>query len=101
MTQDLRSTTQSMDKLVAELAAKYPQAGLSFGYLGNYSRRWGDDRSWSVFTKISSANVHSNSVYWGSFSTEDLPRMLEQAQTHLEPWLVQMLQRARMLELAT
>ncbi|MAK37990.1 MAG: hypothetical protein CMC15_17655 [Flavobacteriaceae bacterium] len=37
--------------LVEELNVKFPEAGLSFGYIGNYER-WGDDTSWYIFSNL-------------------------------------------------
>lgn len=42
---------QEIQECVKELAAKYPQVGLTFGYIGNCGPGY-DDRSWFVFTKV-------------------------------------------------
>jgi hypothetical protein len=47
----MAATYNEMLKLVDELAAKYPEAGLTFGYLGNCGRNY-DDRVWYIFTRI-------------------------------------------------
>jgi hypothetical protein len=47
-------------KFVEELAAKYPQAGITFGYLGNVGhigRTFVDDRSYYIFTTIQVAGL--------------------------------------------
>ena len=36
---------------VDRLKKKYPKAGLSFGYIGNFER-WGDDRAYYIFSEI-------------------------------------------------
>ena len=92
--QNRMDPADGMEKLVRELATKYPNAGLSFGYIGNCSKRWGDDRSWSVFTKIPRSVGFGGSIYWGSYNTDELDQMFECAKTRLEPWIVQALARA-------
>lgn len=43
--------SERYEQLVDELKAKYPQHRLSFGYIGNDSVRWGDDRCFRIFTR--------------------------------------------------
>lgn len=40
-----------VEDAVERLKKKYPQAGLSFGYIGNFER-WGDDRAYYIFSGI-------------------------------------------------
>ena len=75
------------DELQKELAAKYPQAGLTFGYIGN-CEPWGDDRSWRFFTKFPHMIDKVNrSPQWGYSDTKGLPEMIAKAEVELEAWL--------------
>ncbi len=63
-----------IDHAVKQLAAEFPALGLTFGYIGN-ADRWGDDRSWRVFSNQRNASGRSQS--FGDYSTERLADMLE------------------------
>lgn len=41
----------TIEDLRTQLQAEYPNAGITVGYIGNVER-WGDNRSWYVFTKL-------------------------------------------------
>ncbi len=94
-----RNAYAMMDVLVADLAERYPQAGLSFGYIGNLSRH-GDDRSWSVFTKLTAEapGESPRNLYWGASRSESMEDMLDNAQRHLEGWVREQLQRRGLLD---
>lgn len=64
---------EKMEALVANLAEAFPQFSLSFGYIGNLDHRWGDDRSWRVFTNRRESGGHyGRSVSFHLGSTEGL-----------------------------
>ena len=61
----LRATTDAARRL-------HPELGLSFGYIGNLEHAR-DDRSWSVFAKLSTRTGASGcDVRWGNVATADL-----------------------------
>ena len=63
--------SKKIHSLVETLAQKYPEAKLSFGYLGNYER-WGDDTSWYIFSKLSYPGSKGHSSYtWGGTPGND------------------------------
>lgn len=80
----VRVALERCDELCDKLSARYPEAGLSFGYIGNIER-WGDDRGWRFFTHLKDA--HWRDMSFGSQATENLPRLLEYAEKGLEPFL--------------
>jgi len=45
--------------LIDDLNEKFPEAGLRFGYIGNYER-WGDDTCWYIWSNFSSR--------WGGYA---------------------------------
>ena len=70
--------------LVDRLKRKYPEANLSYGYLGNVGRG-GDDRSWYVFSKLSRPKSYGHKSYkWGGQSTENLDKLSAWAKPKLE-----------------
>ena len=58
------SYSDKFSKDIGKLKKSYPQ--LSFGYLGNLSSRFGDDRDWFVF---------AGATKWGGYRTKDLKEM--------------------------
>lgn len=65
----------------------YPEAGLTFGYLGNLTPIR-DDRGWTFFTKVDSpASTGSNRYRFGDHKTSDLRELYESAAEQLEPFL--------------
>ena len=63
----------AMSAIVDELKAVYPEAGFSFGYIGNVGR-WGDDRGWYVFTGVNYKDG-SGPIKYGPFGTDSLDAM--------------------------
>lgn len=72
-------------QLLKDLREKYPDVGLSYGYIGNWES-WGDERSWYFFTKVGMPDGR-DSFKWGGFRTVDTPAMLEKAWQDLEDWI--------------
>jgi len=75
------------DELKKQLAEKYPQIGLTFGYIGNLER-WGDDRSWYFFTKVRPPQS-DNCLSFGSCRTDKLDEFIAKAERELENWIVE------------
>jgi hypothetical protein len=75
------------EELLAALQAKYPQVGLTFGYIGNDDARWGDDRSWMFFTKIPYSDG-SGTYSFGRYGTQELGLLIDRAEVELENWIV-------------
>lgn len=75
------------EAIAKRLNQTYPQAGITFGYIGDCSSRH-DDRSWRFFTKIPGVSPDSpNNRSFGSSSTEYLSKLAELAEKILEPEL--------------
>ncbi len=72
----------TLDSLVHDLNASYPQANLTLGYIGNVHHDR-DDRSWMVWAKVDG----QERVRWGNFATSDLPTFATTAQASLEGWV--------------
>jgi len=77
-------------KLQETLAAKYPAAGLTFGYVGNVER-WGDDRAWSFWATKFRAGMYRNAARFGYHSTPELDQLANKADAELEAWIVKLL----------
>lgn len=89
----VRMAHKAMDRLVEALNARYPEAGLSFGYIGNLSMDGGDDRTWHVFTKIPEDKNpfprghtyrYPRNYSWEGASTDGVPAMADRAEKDLE-----------------
>jgi len=66
---------------------RFPELGLSFGYIGNLER-WGDDRSWRIFTKLSDGPTSCCNVSWGRVNTDRLDTLATpDALARLDAWL--------------
>lgn len=66
---------------------RFPQLGLSFGYIGNLER-WGDDRCWRIFTKLSDGPTSYCNVSWGRVDTNHLAALATpEAIARFEDWL--------------
>lgn len=83
----LEYASYRMTRLVDALALKYPEAGLSFGYIGNCDvRGQQDDRSWRVFTRVSMPTAGQR-YDWGNHATNRLAVMADLAEQSLENWV--------------
>lgn len=74
--------------ILAPLQARYPQLGLSFGYLGNCDlagRRW-DDRSWQVFTTLRSERSILADLSFGGVPTSHLGFLAIRVEEELADW---------------
>lgn len=78
------------DALVLRLNAKYPEAMLSFGYIGNLSAQH-DDRGWFFFTKL--ATPDRSNYRYALGSTAVLESTVAKAESNLEDWLLWALKR--------
>lgn len=84
---------EEIEGAVKTLAAKYPTAGLTFGYIGNL---WGadmgflDDRSWRVFSKMTTEGIWGpKRASWGYHGTAALHLMASQIREgKLEQWII-------------
>ena len=83
-----------LHSLVNDLANRFPQLGLSFGYIGNCSLfvqpgnpNYYDDRSWRVFSKLANQRgLGGTNISFGSHPTSDLGYLLLDARYHLADW---------------
>lgn len=74
------ATREALETAVARLKREFPEAGLSFGCIG-------DD--WYVFTRI---YVDGEGVRWGGYATDSLDDMLARVQDgHLRRYIRQAL----------
>lgn len=72
---------------VDQMSERFPQLGLTTGYIGNCDFRGRyDDRSWKVFTKLRRNDQHGLSVSFGGVPTSDVPRLAIMVETQLEGW---------------
>lgn len=79
-----------MQQLVDTLKSRHPNAGLSFGYIGNCGIGPGsqDDRSWRIFTKVpKDPGKDAGCFSWGGYSSDRLPEMFVRAEKELENWV--------------
>lgn len=68
------------------VAALYPNVGLSYGYIGNWSTLH-DDRGFMIFTKVMFADgSHGSSTRFGDHSHQELPRLRTMVLANLEGW---------------
>lgn len=67
---------QKLSDLVDSLKLKYPQHRLSFGYIGNVER-WGDDRSFMIFTRYLNTHGSSESYHLGGWKSLKFNEALE------------------------
>jgi hypothetical protein len=90
--------TAKFDKVLKILQQQYPEAGLSFGYIGNVGRGYGtyDDLQWFFFTKVWESNpgfyrnCHSFSIGLTPQKRETdaealLPKLIEWLNTKVVP----------------
>lgn len=86
---EINEASKRCTLLSQELNKRYPDAGLSFGYIGNLGPQL-DDRSWRFFTKIEvGTGNHRSRVYFGGYGTDDLPKLADRAEKGLENFLHQ------------
>lgn len=70
-----------------ELKAKYPEVGLSFGYIGNLDIRY-DDRRWSFFTQVPIQGTWGlDRMHFGDYRTGELREFAKEAERNLETWI--------------
>lgn len=86
------TAADACERLQSELSEKYPEAGLTFGYIGNvYAQDDLDDRGWKFFTDLPHIidgfyNKRPSFPEWG-VDSQFLPNLAERASQELEPWL--------------
>ena len=88
--EDINAAIATLQAATDAARLRYPQLGASFGYIGN-CERWGDDRSWRVFTKLSTQpSANGINISWGRVDTVDLPGIATpEALSRLEAWLAE------------
>jgi len=90
------TASEQIRNLVNELNAKFPQAKLSFGYIGNIER-WGDDRGWSIWAtgyQTTQGFYAGNSPAFGSsVGTDELDHLASRALIQLEEWVAKLADR--------
>jgi len=78
---------EELTALFEDLKTRYPEVGLSFGYIGNIET-WGDDRYWYFFTQVQGQGTWGpERMKFGGYLTERLPEFSEKAQADLERWI--------------
>lgn len=56
--------------LLPQLQAMFPDAGLSYGYIGNiYFAPYLDDRQWAIFTKLTTVQGNGITIWFDSSRT--------------------------------
>jgi hypothetical protein len=88
---------EQISKLVNELNAKFPQAKLSFGYIGNIER-WGDDRGWNIWAKGFQTTQgfyagNPPAFEFGTVGTDELDHLASRALIQLEKWIASLFDR--------
>lgn len=81
----MRITKEKMQAIVDGLKILYPDAGFSFGYIGNLSLRYGDDRGWYIFTQL--LDEKGKDVSFGGWSTENMPLFLKSCNANIVSWV--------------
>lgn len=87
-TPEINAAIDCIKLIVKHASDAYPELGLSFGYVGNLDRRWGDDRSFRVFTNRLDDTGRSVSYHLGSIDS------LPSAHRSMSPFFFNFLQRA-------
>lgn len=82
--------TQKMETIVTTLAKLYPDAGFTFGYIGNCkfdldNNPVNDDRGWYVFTQL--LNEKGKDINFGGWSTENMPLFLQSCNANIVAWV--------------
>jgi hypothetical protein len=80
------SAFKRCEDLMKQMRDKFPELGLSFGYIGNcdlFGNKW-DDRSWKFFTKICDQKAYR--ISFGNSSTQDAGRLANEAEKLFEAW---------------
>jgi hypothetical protein len=82
----MASAHERCENVLKGLRAAFPEAGLSFGYIGNLTSQM-DDRSWRFFSHIPKKDAHGfetgESWSFGGYSTEDLDHCAAWAEAEL------------------
>lgn len=84
---------QGYERLTAlhhRLKERYPDIGLSLGYVGNCDN-WSDDRAWKFFTKVMKpfgTRTYAHEQFsWGYASSTQLSLLADRAEAGLEAWI--------------
>ena len=73
-----KQALEVLEKIKADLQAKFSHLNVSFGYIGNLER-WGDDRSWRFFY-IYNPEAGMPAKSFGGYSTDNLPKLADYMQ---------------------
>lgn len=74
------------EKLLTEMKERYPDIGLSFGYIGNL-HRGNDDRQWQYFTNVrATSGFGSGNASFGGHTTAYLGKLTQKAEAELDAW---------------
>jgi len=86
----MSNARKRLDVLLQQMREKYPEIGLSFGYIGNCGAGF-DNRSWMFFTKVKPL-CHANCLSFGHSCTAGLDNFADRCDAHLEHWLEEKVQ---------
>lgn len=78
-------------ELLAEMQARHPRLGLTFGYIGNcgFGPGSNDDRSWMFFTRLATpACIGACDVHFGGHRTAYLGKLMLKAEADLAQWCI-------------
>lgn len=74
------------EELLTKMKDRYPEIGLSFGYIGNLSIA-NDDRQWKYFTNVRAATTSTSSNNsFGRHTTAYLGKLMQKAEAELDGW---------------
>lgn len=75
---------EKLEAIVDGMARLVPEAGFSFGYIGNLSLQYGDDRCWYIFTQL--LDEKGKDISFGGFKTENLHDFLQLSNRKIVAW---------------
>lgn len=76
--------------LLTRLQAAYPEAKLTFGYIGNVYSNGDDDRSWMFWAGAyrTTGFYYGNSASFGRADSAALDKLADKAERELEAWVL-------------
>ena len=86
----MSNARKRLDVLLQQMRERYPDVGLSFGYIGNCGAGF-DDRSFMFFTKVKPLG-EANCLSFGHADTAGLDAFADRCDGHLERWIEEKVQ---------
>lgn len=82
-----KSAMARVEAAFARVKAAHPKLGLSFGYIGDLPSNGWDDRSWRIFTSLSTRMAASCcDISFAGWSTRNMPAMADAVEARLDAW---------------